>query len=146
MTRKNIALKEILAHIERERTGYQRRLCRDLEQAIKPIIKKLKRISDATRSKQLEALEYNLRAILARDGELFQDPYERLSPREVEICRMISEGMSSKEISARLSLALVTIHKHREQIRKKLGITNKKINLSTYLRSCEQKLQYALDT
>ena len=72
---------------------------------------------------------------IRKDKDLIQERFDSLSPRETEICNMIRNGMSSKQISESLHLSTVTIHKHREQIRNKLGLTNMKINLSTYLRS-----------
>ena len=59
----------------------------------------------------------------------------KLSPREMEICAMIKNGASSKDIAEALDIALVTVQKHREVIRKKLGLTNKNINLTTHLRN-----------
>jgi DNA-binding CsgD family transcriptional regulator len=47
---------------------------------------------------------------------------------------MIRERMSTKEISSALNVSPLTVSKHREQIRRKLGITNKHVNLATYLR------------
>jgi DNA-binding NarL/FixJ family response regulator len=51
------------------------------------------------------------------------------SPREIQIINFIINGKSSKEIAHALRLAPKTIHSHREQIRRKLGITNRGINL-----------------
>jgi PAS domain S-box-containing protein len=81
-----------------------------------------------------EELEATLNSILAKDIDEFNIRYGRLTARESEICGMIKSGMTSKEISDDLSLSLLTVLKHREQIRKKLGITNKRISLVTYLR------------
>ncbi len=61
------------------------------------------------------------------------DNYPKLSPREREICNLIKGGATSKEIAASLSISLATVRKHRELIRRKLGLTNKDINLLSYL-------------
>jgi DNA-binding NarL/FixJ family response regulator len=47
---------------------------------------------------------------------------EPLSPREVEIIKMIAEGKSSKEIAGILFLSFRTIQNHRAKIMKKLNI------------------------
>ncbi len=135
LTQKNIALKEILDHIEMERQDYKQTICRDVEQAVEPFLVRLKMFAEEGRARDFEALETQLDAILAKDIDVFRDRYSRLSPRELEVCELIKANMSSKEISERLNLSLLTVHKHREQIRKKLGITSKGINLSTYLQS-----------
>jgi DNA-binding CsgD family transcriptional regulator len=72
---------------------------------------------------------------LTRDVDVMKSRFARLTPREQEICDMIRDGLSSKEISEVLNLSILTVHKHREQIRDKLGLTNQNINLSTFLRS-----------
>jgi RNA polymerase sigma factor (sigma-70 family) len=59
--------------------------------------------------------------------------FERLSPREIEVCRLIRSGATNKEIARALNLSYGTVAKHRERIRKKLVITKKGINLSAIL-------------
>lgn len=53
--------------------------------------------------------------IASRDG---------LSSRECEVLRLIAEGHTSKEIAARLALAVKTIEAHRTRIMEKLRIHN----------------------
>jgi len=135
LSEKNIALKQILEHIERERQDYKQRICLDVEQAFTPVMRRLKSKASSTDSREYETLEINLKSLLTKDIDVFQDRYGKLTPRELEVCELIKIGMSSKEISDGLNLSLHTVHKHREKIRKKLGITNKSVNLSTYLTS-----------
>lgn len=47
-----------------------------------------------------------------------------LSLREIEIIKLIREGLSSKEIANRLSIAVRTAEVHRHNILKKLGLKN----------------------
>jgi DNA-binding CsgD family transcriptional regulator len=47
---------------------------------------------------------------------------------------MIKNGLTSKEMAELLNTALLTVEKHRSNIRNKLGIANKKISLSSILR------------
>ena len=49
-------------------------------------------------------------------------PASRLSQREREVVRLIAEGNSSKQIAARLSLALSTVETYRRNIADKLGV------------------------
>ncbi|MFK7825461.1 MAG: helix-turn-helix transcriptional regulator [Oligoflexales bacterium] len=56
-----------------------------------------------------------------------------LSPKEIQICNMIKNGLTVKEIAQMFHLSPRTVDKHRENIRKKLGLKSKKINLATYL-------------
>ncbi len=135
LAEKNAALKQILEHLERERKDYQQRICQDIQQAIMPLLGRLKRQCGPDYQDRFSELETSINALLSRDIDAFRSSYSRLTPREMEICGMIRDGLSSKQISAALTLSLVTVHKHREQIRKKLGLTNKSINLCTYLQN-----------
>jgi len=47
-----------------------------------------------------------------------------LSGREREVLQLIAEGLSTKEIAARLHLSVKTVETHRRQIMEKLGIYN----------------------
>ncbi len=51
-------------------------------------------------------------------------PIERLTDRELEIFRMIGEGLTSGTIAERLFLSPHTIDTHRENIKRKLGLSN----------------------
>ena len=57
----------------------------------------------------------------------------KLTPREIEISNMVKNGFTNKEIARVLCLSLLTVEKHRQYIRKKLGITKRTINLCSYL-------------
>jgi DNA-binding CsgD family transcriptional regulator len=45
-----------------------------------------------------------------------------LSSRELEICALVADGLSSKEIACRLGLAAATVERHRHNARRKLGL------------------------
>lgn len=49
---------------------------------------------------------------------------KELSIREIEIIRLIKEGLSSKEIAAKLNISTRTAEVHRHNILKKLGLRN----------------------
>ena len=132
---KNIALKQILEHIEHQRRDSVQQIRSELERAITPLLKRLRKKTGPNNLKEIDALEAALDATLAKDQDDFKRRFARLTSRESEICEMIKGGMSSKQISESLHLSLLTVLKHREQIRKKLGLTNKNINLATYLRT-----------
>jgi LuxR family maltose regulon positive regulatory protein len=51
-----------------------------------------------------------------------QDPIDPLSPRELEVLRLISEGLSNHEIGERLFLALDTVKGHNRKIFGKLQV------------------------
>ena len=61
-----------------------------------------------------------------------------LTTKGLYVCNMLINGLSSKEIAYKLSISLSTIEKHRNNIRKKLNISNKKVNLVKYLKEINQ--------
>jgi len=48
---------------------------------------------------------------------------------------MIRNGLRTKEIAQTRGVSSATINRHRENIRRKLKITNDDVNLATYLQS-----------
>ena len=47
---------------------------------------------------------------------------QRLTSREREVLQLLAEGLTSKEIAAKLSLSVKTVENHRHQIMERLGI------------------------
>ncbi len=58
-----------------------------------------------------------------------------LTPSEIQITNLIKQGKTTKQIAGILNLSARTIEFHRDNIRKKMGLKNKKINLRSYLLS-----------
>ncbi|MFI5356374.1 MAG: response regulator transcription factor [Opitutales bacterium] len=57
-----------------------------------------------------------------------------LTPREIEIARLVAEGLSSKEIASRLNLSVRTVEKHRSNIMEKIGVRE----VASLVRYCVQ--------
>jgi DNA-binding NarL/FixJ family response regulator len=55
-------------------------------------------------------------------GLLVRRPLERLTPRQLEVFRLVTEGDSTREIARRLRLSVKTVETHRGDIMKRLGI------------------------
>ncbi|MFQ5856239.1 MAG: response regulator [Anaerolineae bacterium] len=54
-----------------------------------------------------------------------QGGYDELTPREREILTLIAEGLTTREISARLVISINTVQTHRQNIMNKLDLHNK---------------------
>jgi DNA-binding NarL/FixJ family response regulator len=52
------------------------------------------------------------------------EPASKLTASETTVLQLVGEGLTSKEISQRLDISEATARKHRENIRRKLGIRN----------------------
>jgi LuxR family maltose regulon positive regulatory protein len=50
---------------------------------------------------------------------------EPLTPRELEVLRLICEGLSNREIAERLTVTLNTVKKHTSNLYSKLGVRSR---------------------
>jgi DNA-binding NarL/FixJ family response regulator len=53
-----------------------------------------------------------------------QVPLDVLSPRELQVLRLVAEGKTSKDIAVLLDLGLQTVRSYRKTLMKKLGVNN----------------------
>jgi DNA-binding NarL/FixJ family response regulator len=58
-------------------------------------------------------------------------PEEPLTPRELEVTKLISEGLTAEEIAATLIISKKTVDRHRANILEKLGMRNR-VELTRY--------------
>jgi DNA-binding NarL/FixJ family response regulator len=63
-----------------------------------------------------------------RGGETPSDP---LTPRELEVIKLIAEGLTSEEVGQTLTIAKNTVDRHRDNILQKLGMRNR-VDLTRY--------------
>lgn len=131
--RKNLALQEIIEEIHREKEQIKQDVMENVDTILIPIMQRLKRGSRGKDKKNFEILEEEIKKITSSFGRRMNDKKLRLTPREIEICDLIRNGLTSKDISRVLGLSKQSVDGHRNRIRKKLGISNKKYNLASVL-------------
>lgn len=132
---KNTALKEVLQKIEEEKNEIKRTMVAHIEKIILPISAHLKKQVPACEKTYIEQAEKNLSDLgssFVQNGSFL---FSCLTPKQLEVCTMIRNGYRSKEIAAMLHVSPLTINRYREFIRKKLKLSNKAINLQSYLQS-----------
>jgi DNA-binding NarL/FixJ family response regulator len=71
-----------------------------------------------------------MRDVITRAGERSEE-LELLTPRELEVLKLIAEGHNSKEIATALVLSLKTVESHRANILRKLGMRDR-VDLTRY--------------
>ena len=134
---KNIALQEILSNYDAEKRRYQAEIRSFFDSIIYPEINKLlmnDTLHDHSRDMVLN-IKTSLEKRFDRDSDSLLKIRNLLTPRELEICSLIKNGMSTKDISSHLNISELTVERHRNTIRKKLNLNNSCVNLTTYLRS-----------
>ncbi len=135
IAQKNSALKEIIEQIEIEKRTIKEDVRLNVEKVLLPALSRLYRKGTRLDKKYIGILENSLKDLASSFGSSVSADKSALSPREVEIANLIKNGVSSKEISGLLNISFKTVETHRNKIRRKFGLLNKEVNLTTYLRS-----------
>jgi DNA-binding NarL/FixJ family response regulator len=131
---KNTALGVLLKQLEVEKKELNKYILANIENIVAPLISKIKANSSSENLKNIELLEKKIRELSADFGSKISDPQFKLTPKEIEICDLIRSGLSSKEIAEIQKVSAETIETHRSNIRKKLGLSNQSVNLTSYLK------------
>lgn len=137
---KNITLSEVLSRIEAEKRKIKDQFLENIRTLALPLVEKLE-IEFFNQDRQyLKLLRRTLEELASSFGRNLKRKELDLTPREIEVCNMVKNGFTSKEIAVFLHITPKTVEKHRENIRRKLGIRSDKSNLSIYLRNLESDL------
>jgi DNA-binding CsgD family transcriptional regulator len=131
----NAALRTVLVNIEEEKQRIYKDVQGNIEKVVMPILHVLTLELPKTQRKYIEILRTNLEEITSTFISQLSHRYHSLTPMEIIICNMIRTGLRNKEIAQLRGVSVATINRHREHIRRKLQITNSKVNLTTYLQS-----------
>ena len=130
----NTALNVLLEKRKVDQIQLEEKIVLNVESLIKPYLDKLQQSSLDERKKNiLNIIQTNLDEITSSFALNLSSGYRKLTPKEIQIANFIKQGKISKEIADILCLSVKTVEFHRDNIRKKLGIKNKKINLQSYL-------------
>lgn len=138
LERKNFALKEILNQFEAGKKEIADQIQSNIFRIAMPLIDHLQGQTAPGAEHYLTLLKNSLIDIISPFVGRLETRSSRLTPRELEICNMIKNGLTSKEIASALHNSIETVFKQRKIIRRKLGIANRKRNLTSYLRSLDQ--------
>jgi PAS domain S-box-containing protein len=132
----NVTLQSLLDQRDRDRHRLEARVLANISELVKPSLEKLKDCS-LTReaATHVGVLESTLGEIVSPFTQHLADTDLNLTSSEIQIVNLIKQGMRSKEIAELMKLSKGTIDFYRKNIRRKLGICNKKTNLRAYLLS-----------
>lgn len=131
----NTALRTVMARIEQEKQEIHKDIMMNVEKILMPILHALTLQLPPSQTKYVNMLKTNLEEITSPFINRLSVSYNSMTPTEIAICRMIRNGMRTKEIAETRGVSEATINRHREKIRRKLQITNQDVNLVTFLQS-----------
>jgi PAS domain S-box-containing protein len=132
----NTALRVLLKKRAEDQDEFQERVLLNVKELVEPYLEKLRKSQlDEFQKSHLEILESNLKEIVSPFAKKLSSIQYGLTPMEIRVANLIKDGRTTKEIAELANLSIRAIEFHRENLRKKLGITNKKTNLRSYLSS-----------
>jgi DNA-binding CsgD family transcriptional regulator len=134
----NVALRVLLEHREKDRLSLEENVLANVRKLVVPYVEELhyRKLDDRSR---------NLVGIIHQRLEEIASPFlnrltslnRLLTPREIDVASLVREGKTSKEIAELLTISVSGVDFHRKMIRNKLGLTNEKANLRSYLLSLQ---------
>ena len=134
----NTALKVLLKKREEDKNQIGANIYANFKSLIQPLLNQLK--NSLTKNEQkdiLDILESSIKEMTTPFSKKLSDPMMGLTPTEIQVAGLVKDGKTNKEITQILNKSIRATSSHRENIRQKLGLKNKKINLRTYLLSLD---------
>lgn len=131
----NAALLDSLAQSQQDKKRFGVSIQAKVDKIITPILYALQAEISSNQLEYFELLKRNLDDMISPFVEKNQMFTSKLSPIEIQIANMIKHGLSTKAIARTRGISPATVSRHRENIRRKLNLTNSKMNLASYLNS-----------
>jgi PAS domain S-box-containing protein len=130
----NTALKVLLKQREDDKKELGENVLSNVKELISPYLERLKKSRLTTNQETLiSILDSNLGHMISPFISKLSSKYFNLTPGEVRVANLVKEGKTNKEIAEILCISKNTVLFHRYNIRRKLGLKNKKINLRSHL-------------
>jgi PAS domain S-box-containing protein len=132
----NNALRVLVERREEDKKELEERVLMNVKELVVPLLEKVKEGRlDHKQKTYLDLLESNLNDIISPFTRTLSSKHMGLTSTELRIASMIKEGRKTKEMARLMNLSPRTVESHRESIRKKMGIKNRRANLRSHLLS-----------
>jgi PAS domain S-box-containing protein len=134
----NSALKVLLMKKDEDKIDLEEKMVSNVRELVFPYLIKLDNGKLPDKEKAfVNIIESNLKDIMSPFARSLTSKYLGLTPTEIQVANLIKQGKTTKDIADLSNLSPRTIEFHRDNIRTKLGIKNKKVNLRTHLLSLD---------
>jgi FixJ family two-component response regulator len=132
----NVAMGVLLQRAEKDKETLSENVVSNVKELILPYVEKLKNAHIGTEYKgYVDVLDKNLSEICSPFMKNLSLQHVHISSMEVQVANLVKAGKRNKEIAGILGISLNTVLTHRYRLRSKLGLKQKKVNLSSYLNS-----------
>ena len=127
------ALRGMLSQIDEERAEIGRSIHANVEKVLLPQLQALARQVSSPQKQSLALLEKGLTELADPFTRRVSSVGHNLTLTEIEICTLIRNGLSTKEIARVRHVTPATVFEQRESIRRKLSIAGTAANLTAHL-------------
>jgi len=130
----NVTLKVLLKKMEKDKLSVEQNIANKIEKLIHPYLEKLHQ-SDLKLEQRivLDMLTANFNDLTTHFTPEVSSLMNKLTPTEFRVANFVKHGKTTKEMAEVMCLSPGTISIHRKNIRKKLNISQQKINLQAFL-------------
>ncbi len=136
LERVNTGLQVLMEHRQEETRQLEKNIAGNANKLITPYIEKMdKKRMGAQNRAYLEVIASGLKELVSPFASTLSSKEVVLSPTEIRVADLVRQGKTSKEIASLMNVSANAITVHRYNIRRKLGLLNKKVNLMSYLQS-----------
>lgn len=131
---KNIALNVLMDHRVEQKQQMADTLLKHFDRLVLPYLEKMeKTLKREDQLTYLNIIQEHIREGLSSLESSLSAAYRHLSPTEIQVADLVRAGKTSKEIAQVLHMSPRSVYFHRNNIRRKLNISNTKENLKSLL-------------
>ncbi|MBW1700292.1 MAG: PAS domain S-box protein [Deltaproteobacteria bacterium] len=132
----NTALSVLIEKRIQDKKELEQNVLLNVKTLILPYLQRLKgKFDQDDILKYLNIIESNINEFVSPFANILSSNYTSLTPTEIQVADLIKQGKTSKEIASIFHISSKAVSFHRSNIRRKLGLVNKKINLATFLQT-----------
>lgn len=140
LEKSNAALRASLDHRETEMHAIEETILTRIKKFIHPYLNKLDKCKlGRDGALYVDIIRSNLNELIPTSANTLSANYLKLTPAEIKVADLIRQGIQTRQIADQLNLSGKSVFYYRNNIRRKLGLLNTKIHLTTYLESLNKR-------
>lgn len=130
----NKGMEVLVKKKEKDKEEIESTILANVKMLISPYFEKIKKTELDDRQKVfIDIIESNINEIISPFSRKMSIKELNLTPMEIQIANLIIQGAPSKKIGKIINISPRTVDTHRKNIRKKIGLNQKRANLRSYL-------------
>ena len=134
LTESNIALRVLLRNLQQDKETFQENIISNIKkQIVSGLDTLVKSGMTLPEEARLESIFESIDDVTSPFVKRLSADYIGLTKRELEVAKQVRAGLSTSQIAESLGISTNAVAVHRKNIRAKLGIKSRKVNLSVYL-------------